>query len=104
MGCVEDSNRGLTKRMPMKKLSTLLTGISVAGAGLVLASHGAFAQEAVTPEAAEAAAAPGVPFIFNTLLFLVTGFLVMFMAAGFAMLEAGMVRTRLLYPSDSSAE
>ena len=94
MGCAEDSNRGLTKRMPMKKLSTLLTGISVAGAGLVLASHGAFAQEAVTPEAAEAAAAPGVPFIFNTLLFLIAGFLVMFMAAGFAMLEAGLVRTK----------
>ncbi|MGX1098044.1 Amt family ammonium transporter [Amorphus sp. MBR-141] len=93
MGYAEDSNRGLTKRMPMKKLSTLLTGISVVGAGLVLASHGAFAQEA-TPEAAEAAAAPGVPFIFNTLLFLVTGFLVMFMAAGFAMLEAGLVRTK----------
>ncbi len=33
-------------------------------------------------------------FIFNTLLFLVTGFLVMWMAAGFAMLEAGMVRTK----------
>ena len=33
-------------------------------------------------------------FIFNTLLFLICGFLVMWMAAGFAMLEAGMVRTK----------
>ena len=33
-------------------------------------------------------------FIFNTLLFLVMGFLVMWMAAGFAMLESGMVRSK----------
>ncbi len=33
-------------------------------------------------------------YIFNTLLFLMTGFMVMFMAAGFAMLEAGMVRSK----------
>jgi len=33
-------------------------------------------------------------YIFNTLWFLISGFLVMFMAAGFAMLEAGMVRTK----------
>ena len=33
-----------------------------------------------------------VSYIFNTFLFLVSGFLVMFMAAGFAMLEAGLVR------------
>jgi len=32
-------------------------------------------------------------FIFNTLLFLIGGFLVMFMAAGFSMLEAGLVRS-----------
>lgn len=32
-------------------------------------------------------------FIFNTLLFLIGGFLVMFMAAGFTCLEAGMVRS-----------
>ena len=49
------------------------------------------------PAAAQEAAA-GVPqetqFIFNTLSFLVHGFLVMWMAAGFAMLEAGLVRKR----------
>ncbi len=33
-------------------------------------------------------------FIFNSLLFLVGGFLVFFMAAGFAMLEAGLVRSK----------
>lgn len=48
--------------------------------------------------AQEASAAP-VPaehtiFILNTLLFLIGGFLVMWMAAGFAMLEAGLVRRK----------
>lgn len=33
-------------------------------------------------------------FVFNTLLFLIGGFLVMLMAAGFAMLEVGFVRTK----------
>ena len=33
-------------------------------------------------------------YVFNTFLFLVCGFLVMFMAAGFAMLEAGSVRSK----------
>ncbi|MEM6824300.1 MAG: ammonium transporter [Pseudomonadota bacterium] len=43
-------------------------------------------------------AAPGFdeigPYIMTTLLFLVGGFLVMWMAAGFAMLEAGLVRSK----------
>lgn len=50
----------------------------------------ALAQE-TAPEFASAAE---TAFIFNTLLFLMGGFLVMWMAAGFAMLEAGMVRTK----------
>ena len=33
-----------------------------------------------------------IGYIFTTFMFLVTGFLVFFMAAGFAMLEAGLVR------------
>ncbi len=33
-------------------------------------------------------------YVLNTLLFLIGGFLVMWMAAGFAMLEAGLVRTK----------
>ncbi|MDN2565725.1 ammonium transporter [Aquibium sp. A9E412] len=69
-------------------------GILAAGAFLALP---AFAQEA-TQEAAEAApqfaSAADTAFIFNTLLFLIGGFLVMWMAAGFAMLEAGMVRSK----------
>ncbi|WP_269585114.1 ammonium transporter [Roseibium sp. Sym1] len=52
----------------------------------------------VLAQDAEAAAAPAVSpevaYIFNTLLFLIGGFLVMWMAAGFAMLEAGLVRSK----------
>src|SRR6056297_3844891 len=49
---------------------------------------------------AEAVAADMTPtneeigFIFTTFMFLVAGFLVFFMAAGFAMLEAGLVRSK----------
>ncbi|MEM7506954.1 MAG: ammonium transporter, partial [Pseudomonadota bacterium] len=58
-------------------------------AGLIaLAASPALAQEA----------SPDVPghsvFVFNTLLFLIGGFLVMWMAAGFCMLEAGLVRSK----------
>ena len=46
-------------------------------------------------DAAEAPAVSGeVAYILNTFLFLVCGFLVMFMAAGFCMLEAGQVRSK----------
>ena len=48
----------------------------------------------------QAEAAPAVSsevaYILNTFLFLVCGFLVMFMAAGFCMLEAGQVRSKTL--------
>ena len=50
----------------------------------------ALAEEAPTLESLAANDA----FVFNTLLFLIGGFLVMWMAAGFAMLEAGFVRTK----------
>jgi len=43
---------------------------------------------------ASAAASADSSYIFNTLLFLIGGFLVMWMAAGFAMLEAGLVRSK----------
>ncbi|MEM0906172.1 MAG: ammonium transporter [Pseudomonadota bacterium] len=43
--------------------------------------------DAEAPPAAE-------PYVFNTVLFLIGGFLVMFMACGFAMLEAGLVRSK----------
>jgi len=48
-----------------------------------------FAQDAASGEAAE-----HTKFILTTLLFLVGGFLVFWMAAGFAMLEAGLVRSK----------
>jgi ammonium transporter, Amt family len=43
---------------------------------------------------AETTVSSEVGFVFNTLLFLICGFLVMFMAAGFAMLESGMVTSK----------
>ena len=56
-------------------------------AGLIALPQLAFAQDVAQPE-------PSVAFVFNTLLFLIGGFLVMWMAAGFAMLEAGLVRSK----------
>ena len=64
----------------LKKLSKLLIVASAA----VFASSPALAQEV-----------PGHGvFILNSLLFLIGGFLVMFMACGFCMLEAGLVRAK----------
>ena len=65
-------------------------------AALVLTALPAIAQDAAaTPDPAAApAVSADVAYIFNTLLFLIGGFLVMWMAAGFAMLEAGLVRSK----------
>ena len=46
------------------------------------------------PTVAVAAPDPETAYIFNSLSFLMHGFLVMFMAAGFCMLEAGLVRSK----------
>src|SRR5690606_35909350 len=59
----------------------------------------ALGQDATAPvEAVEVAAGEGVSvdvvFILNSLLMILGGILVFFMAAGFAMVEAGMVRTK----------
>ncbi|MDJ0894157.1 MAG: ammonium transporter [Alphaproteobacteria bacterium] len=62
---------------------TQLAGGGAAGLGLLLVSTPAFAE--VSAETA---------YVFNTFSFLVAGFLVMWMAAGFAMLESGLVRTK----------
>lgn len=59
-----------------------------------LAAYPAAAQDAAAPAEAAAAVSADVVYIFNTLLFLMGGFLVMWMAAGFAMLEAGLVRSK----------
>ena len=73
---------------------------AVVGAAVLALVDPALAQEA---EAAAEAAAPGldvsgVPaetgYILNTLSFFIHGALVMWMAAGFAMLESGLVRTK----------
>ena len=62
----------------------------ILGVAFVLAlSFDVSAQETIEP-----AVSPEVAYILNTFLFLVCGFLVMFMAAGFCMLEAGQVRSK----------
>jgi Amt family ammonium transporter len=82
--------KGFLLMTPMRTaLAALLTFII---GGLALAGA-AYAQDATTAAASAELPADG-KYIVNTLLFLVTGFLVMWMAAGFAMLEAGMVRTK----------
>ena len=56
----------------------------------------AFAQDPTLADLSQTVAdnAATTSFVFNTLLFLIGGFLVMWMAAGFAMLEAGLVRSK----------
>ena len=71
----------------MRRFAKILGG---AAAIAVCAPAIALAQDAPTLESLAANDA----FVFNTLLFLIGGFLVMWMAAGFAMLEAGFVRTK----------
>ncbi len=69
-------------------------GAGLAAAGLALAAP----SLGMAQDQTEMVASPDVPahsvFVFNTLLFLIGGFLVMWMAAGFAMLEAGLVRSK----------
>ena len=76
-------------------------GIAVlAVAEPALAAPAAEAAAEVVEEVAEVAepvadaVSGGTAYILNTLLFLIGGFLVMWMAAGFAMLEAGLVRSK----------
>ncbi|MEP2640166.1 ammonium transporter [Roseobacter sp.] len=68
----------------------LLTYLAPAAALVALPSLG-LAQEGPTPGVN---ASTDSVFIFNSLLFLIGGFLVFWMAAGFAMLEAGLVRSK----------
>jgi len=67
----------------MKNPLFWLLAMTLAGTPL-----GALAQES------EVAIAPDTRYVFNTLLFLLAGMVVMFMAAGFCMLEVGLVRAR----------
>ena len=63
-------------------------------AGAATMAGTAIGQDAAPVEAVSTAAAPDTQFVFNTLLFLIMGMVVMFMAAGFCMLEAGLVRAK----------
>ena len=69
----------------MKKLFNKLIGSAISFIFLLNMTSVGYAETTVSAE---------VGFIFNTFLFLVCGFLVMFMAAGFAMLEAGSVTSK----------
>lgn len=66
--------------------STARRALAAAGASVAIAGL------AAAPAAAQVA--EETAFVFNTLLFLIGGFLVMLMAAGFSMLEAGLVRSK----------
>ena len=69
----------------MKKLLNKLLVPAVSSIFLLNMASVGYAETTVSAE---------VGFVFNTFLFLVCGFLVMFMAAGFAMLEAGSVTSK----------
>ena len=72
----------------MARLRRVTASAGIGAAVSLLLMAPAAAQDAGT------GVPPETQFIFNTLSFLVHGFLVMWMAAGFAMLEAGLVRKR----------
>ncbi len=65
--------------------------LAIAGLAALAAVAG---SETAIAQSATAEATQDVKFILSSLLFLMGGFLVMFMAAGFAMLEAGLVRSK----------
>ena len=67
---------------------TSLKSLAVAGALLALPTL-ALAQDEPGPVASDE-----FVWIMNSLLFLIGGFLVFWMAAGFAMLEGGLVRSK----------
>lgn len=67
-----------------------LLKISGLASALAVAALPALAQDAEAP----AMVPTDVVWILNTVLFLIGGFLVFWMAAGFAMLEAGLVRSK----------
>lgn len=71
----------------------LLKGVGLTGALFLASVAPALAQDAA-PSVSAPPVSGEVAYIFNTLLFLICGFLVMWMAAGFAMLEAGLVRSK----------
>lgn len=81
----------------MRRPTAIKPMIPVLALPLIGLAAPVLAQEAASA-ATEPAATAGISldgaYVFNTLLFLIGGFLVMWMAAGFAMLEAGLVRSK----------
>ena len=71
--------------------SLALKWLPVAAVPLLFLTGNALADVGLAESASQA---DEVVFIFNTFSFLVNGFLVMLMAAGFCMLESGMVKTK----------
>ncbi len=61
---------------------------------LVASASGTFAQEVELAPPGAGSVSAETAFILNTFLFLFAGILVMWMAAGFSMLEAGLVRSK----------
>lgn len=82
----------MTGAATMRLTPTLLTAGALSLA-LVSTALGQEAPVEAAPEAAEAAVDVNF-YVFNTLLFFLGGILVMWMAAGFTMLEAGLVRSK----------
>ena len=70
------------------KLNTFLMAAAVVALPSLGLAQDAVVEIDVTPPNAE------IGYILTTFMFLVCGFLVMFMGAGFAMLEAGLVRSK----------
>jgi len=85
----------LCKRLDAKEKTTMqlkkLLPLATIAALVPLA---VFAQEAAEVVADSTPTNEDIGYIFNTFMFLVTGFLVFWMAAGFSMLEAGLVRSK----------
>ncbi len=75
----------------MKELTNKLGLAAIAAVALAASIQPSLAQDAA---AAATTAAVDTQYILNTMLFLIGGFLVMWMAAGFCMLECGLVRTK----------
>ena len=68
--------------------------LKIAARGLVPGLAAALAAGPALAQEPTSGVSPETGFILTSFMFLVTGFLVMWMAAGFAMLEAGLVRSK----------
>lgn len=77
-------------------MKQMIPGLVAAAAlfALPAAAQDALPADPETAAAAAEAVTAEVAYIFDTLLFLIGGILVFWMAAGFAMLEAGLVRSK----------